>query len=149
MILFSSDNILQKKYIEKIGLVYLLISIFCALFGAIYEHFSHEVYSGYMIYAFAFPLVGGALPLMGMVQLRSPTLPGRVSLNLYNAGIATVTVGSIMEGVLAIYGTTNDLLKLYWYVGAVLIAVGILLFLFHRREKRGTVEAEFVKSHRR
>ncbi len=146
--MFTSDNSPQKRRIAKIGFTYLLISIFCALFGAIYEHFSHEVYSGYMIYAFAFPLVGGALPFLGMAQFKCPILPGWTAFHLYNAGIATVTVGSIMEGVLAIYGTTNELLKIYWYVGGTLIAGGIILYIFHSIVGRKDEENEFIKNHR-
>lgn len=113
----------------KTGFIYLLISLFCVLFGAVYEYFSHQVYTAYMIYAFVFPLAGGALPFLSMALFRWRRLPGRPPLSLYNAGIATVTVGSIMEGVLEIYGTTNDLLRLYWYVGLGLIAAGILLYI--------------------
>lgn len=42
--------------------VYILaVSAFCTVFGEVYEHFSHNVYSAYMVFAFAFPLAGGAL----------------------------------------------------------------------------------------
>ena len=37
-------------------------TILFALFGAVYELFSHEVYSYYMIYAFGIPLILGVLP---------------------------------------------------------------------------------------
>ena len=48
-----------------------LISAFWfAFFGAVYERFSHEVYSYYMIYAFAIPLVMGALPYSVMALKR-------------------------------------------------------------------------------
>lgn len=127
--MFISDKA-QQSHIAKTGYVYLLISLFCVLFGAVYERFSHEVYSGYMIYAFVFPLAGGALPFMSMSLFGCRHLPGRLPLNIYNAGIATVTVGSIMEGVLEIYGTTNDLLRFYWYIGIGLVIVGILLYIF-------------------
>ncbi len=45
-------------------LIYLTASIICAVFGAVYEMFSHGVYSFYMIYAFAFPLICGMLPFL-------------------------------------------------------------------------------------
>ena len=51
-------------------------SIFLAFFGAIYELFSHEVYSYYMIYAFAIPLVLGAVPY-GWMALKEKA-PGRI-----------------------------------------------------------------------
>lgn len=127
--MFTLDDKAQQRHIAKTGYAYLLISLFCVLFGAVYERFSHEVYSGYMIYAFVFPLAGGTLPFMSMSRFGCRRLPGRLPLNIYNAGIATVTVGSIMKGVLDIYGTTNDLLGFYWYIGFGLLAAGVILYL--------------------
>lgn len=120
---------------EKTGFIYLLISILCALFGAVYEVFSHEVYSFYMIYAFAFPLVGGALPFYLFSRLKLKT-PGRLVLHLYHSGIATLTVGSILKGVLIIYGTTNTLLRYYWFFGFLFAGLGILLYLYERIIKK-------------
>ena len=48
-----------------------------ALFGAIYELFSHDVYSYYMIYAFAIPLLMGVLPYEAMLVFNK--YPGRFS----------------------------------------------------------------------
>lgn len=118
----STSDIEQGKRPGKAALVYLLAAIFCALFGAVYERFSHEVYSYYMIYAFAFPLVGGALPYM---LLGAKWNPG----GLFHAGIATLTVGSIVNGILAIYGTTNGLTAVYWLSGWILVAVGVVRIL--------------------
>ncbi|MDO4547182.1 MAG: hypothetical protein Q4D04_03695, partial [Clostridia bacterium] len=100
-----SDNRSKRWRIAKCAFIYLLISIFCALFGAIYEHYSHDVYSYYMLYAFMFPLAGGTLPALAMA-LFSRRIPARPALNLYNSGIAALTIGSIFAGVLEIYGTT-------------------------------------------
>lgn len=130
MTLFISDTDTQKGRIAKTGFVYLLVALFCVLFGAIYEYFSHEVYSSYMIYAFVFPLAGGALPFTAFSVYGCGRLPGRLSLNLYNAGIAALTVGSVMQGALEIYGTTNDLLQAYWFVGFGLVGIGLLLYIF-------------------
>ena len=47
----------------KLHLLFNIIGTgFLALFGAIYEIFSHEVYSYFMLYAFAIPLAMGLLP---------------------------------------------------------------------------------------
>lgn len=111
----------------KTGFVYLWLTLFCALFGALYERFSHEVYSYYMLYAFAFPLAGGVLPFFALAHSRSP-LPGRLALNLYHSGIAALTVGCIFTGVLEIYGTTNQLILVYWGAGALLLLAGLLAY---------------------
>ena len=41
---------------RKTALLYLVAALSAALFGGIYEQFSHGVYSSFMIYAFLFPL---------------------------------------------------------------------------------------------
>lgn len=105
-----------------------MAALVCALFGAVYERFSHGVYSYWMLYAFAFPLALGVLPLYLVEALRAP-LPGSLRWGLYHAGIATLTVGSLISGALEIYGTSSPLTFVYWIVGEVLTLLGVLLFL--------------------
>ncbi|MBQ7849657.1 MAG: hypothetical protein IJ343_08060 [Clostridia bacterium] len=100
--------------------------------GAVYEVFSHGVWSGWMVYAFLFPLVLGALPFCALA-LRGRPLPCQWTRNLLHAGVATLTVGSFMEGVLAIYGTTNQLTFVYWIVGSGLVLGGFLLSFLRRK----------------
>ena len=57
--MFTSDN----RYL-KTSFIYLIVSIVLMIAGAVYEHFSFGVYSYFMIYAFAIPLAGGALPFL-------------------------------------------------------------------------------------
>ena len=119
----------------KTGFVYLFVSLFCILFGAVYEHFSHEVYSYFMLYAFIFPLVGGTLPFFGIAFCRMP-IPNRASCNLYHSGIAALTTGSLFQGALEIYGTTNRLVKIYWWIGTAFVLAGIVFYIVCIRGKR-------------
>lgn len=80
-----------------------------------------------MVYAFAFPFIGGALPFLGL-GLYKRDLPGKVPCDLYHAGIATLTVGSFFQGALEIYGTTNRLVAVYWWLGAALVSLGTGLY---------------------
>ena len=131
--MYTSDINISRRA-AKIAFVYLLCSLFCVLFGAIYEMFSHEVYSFYMIYAFAFPLAGGVLPFLVVSLFRPKWYPGVFALNLYHSGIASLTVGSVVQGVLEIYGTTNSLVQLYWYVGIGFVIGGIsIIYVSWRR----------------
>ncbi|MBR6316340.1 MAG: hypothetical protein IKR58_05005, partial [Lachnospiraceae bacterium] len=94
-------------------------TIFCIIFGAVYERFSHEVYSYYMIYAFVIPLIGSVLPMLAVGMKESKRLqPG--TLKLWNLGIVTLTVGSLAKGALDIYGTSSPLLIVYPVCGALL-----------------------------
>lgn len=126
----------------KTAFTYLLISIFVAFFGGIYEVFSHGVYSNFMLYAFAFPLVGGCLPFfaLGMwsyignekhpIHFKAPNTFTR---NLHHSGIATLTIGSVIRGVLDIYGTTNYLSNVYWIIGSGFLVAGILSYFLVKR----------------
>ena len=112
----------------KTAFLYLLSAGFCALFGGVYEQFSHGVYSMDMIYAFAYPLVGGAIPFLALALWG--TQPGGEQA-LYHSGIATLTFGSIIRGVLEIYGTDNKLTFVYPWAGWLLVVAGIIIYLSH------------------
>lgn len=129
MTLFTSDIDINSKRAARTSFIYLLVSLFLILFGAVYEVFSHGVYSYFMIYAFAFPLVGGTLPFTVIQRLHKAKFPTDRALFLYNAGIATLTVGSIIRGVLDIYGTTNSLTSYYWFIGIALVLTGIISYI--------------------
>ena len=124
-----STSVTARKLsaLQKLILIDLLVSLFCALFGAVYEAFSHGVYSCAMIYAFAFPLVLGVLPLY-LIGIFRAAYPPKALRNLYHAGIATLTVGSIVAGVLEIYGTTNPLTAVYWLLGGALVLTGAIAY---------------------
>ncbi len=123
--MYTSD---EQKKAGRAALAYLAVSLLCALAGAIYERFSYGVYSYFMIYAFAIPLAGGALPFLAMAVFGKPRFPVRASRMAYHAGIATLTVGSLVQGILEIYGTANRLTFVYWIAGAALLAVGVALY---------------------
>lgn len=124
--MYTSDNI--NQVIVKHLLIHITSSVFLALFGAVYEHFSFGVYSYYMIYAFALPLVLGALPLTVLVSSRK-RIPSNLSLKFWNFGIAALSVGSIVKGILDIYGTTNRLLIVYPAAGIILLSAGLITWL--------------------
>ena len=138
--MYTSDIKLNRNRASKTAFVYLLVSLFFVLFGAVYEIYSHEVYSYYMLYAFAFPLIGGTLVFNILSFLKLQKYPNAIARNLYHSGIATLTAGSVVHGVLEIYGTTNALSDYYWSVGIVLIVIGVVAgivsFFLQRREQR-------------
>ena len=108
---------------------HLIAAGFLAVFGGIYELFSHGVYSGWMIFAFTVPLFLGALPYALLLHLNRT--PGKAFRNLWNAGIACLSVGSVFQGVLVIYGTTNSLIIAYPIAGSILMLLGIVSECLH------------------
>lgn len=123
----------RKNRAVETAFAFLMASLICLCFGAVYELFSYGVYSFYMIYAFAYPLVGGTLPYLLLGVSGSGWYPGSLCRSLYHAGLATLTVGSLVKGVLEIYGTTNALIEIYWIAGVLLIVSAFAAALpFHR-----------------
>lgn len=111
----------METQLKKHLLYNIVGAAFLALFGAIYEVFSHQVYSYFMLYAFAIPLMLGVLPYA--VLLLKEKYPSKLFLNLWNTAIATLSIGSVFAGVLAIYGTTNSLIVVYPIAGGLLMLV--------------------------
>lgn len=116
MILYTLDINFYKKQ----GIVYIIITLLTLIFGLIYEMFSHGVISKFMLFAFAIPLVLGVAVsfIRYIAKIKTQT---RLQMNLYNAGIATLTIGSIIKGVLDIYGTTNWKVYIYLLLGIALL----------------------------
>ena len=98
-------------------------ALFLVLLGAVYEHFGHGVYSYYMLYAFAFPLVMGVTPYT--LLLLKGKRPGRVFLDLWDSAIAAFAAGSVFRGVLDIAGYTNAKTVVYPIAGCVLAAAAV------------------------
>ena len=149
--MFTSDN----RYL-KTSFIYLIVSIVLMIAGAVYEHFSFGVYSYFMIYAFAIPLAGGALPFLAkyMRNIRgakssSGSAEGVTAYSgaaeataysgaaaetaaaghheaIYHLALATLTAGSIVHGILAICGRPNSLTVIYLIAGLLLLAVTAL-----------------------
>lgn len=124
--------------------IHMAATVFTAIFGAIYEYFSFGVYSFYMIYAFLIPLLFGVLPWLYMAEHSSSRkgYPPRLSVNLSNAGIATLTVGAIFRGILEIYGTTSVYSRYYMVMGAFLLLAGAMSILGYREKEEGSRRVE-------
>lgn len=121
---------------------YLLVTIFCAAFGGIYEAFSFGVYSRFMIYAFGWPLVFGMIPALFFYVRENADKAGAVTeANLvwpkrfWHTGVAILTVGSIFRGILDIYGTSSRLVNVYWIVGGVMLGSGLLMSAFTKAKR--------------
>lgn len=127
--MFTSENNirLQKHLIGSI-----IAALFCALFAAVYELFSFGVYSYFMLFAFVIPLLGCSLPY-SIIVFKNQNIPDHITLRLWNSGIAVLTVGSIIQGVIEIYGTTNHFIIIYAIVGGVFCVSGLVLWLIRSR----------------
>ena len=123
-----STSVTDGLNLERGRRLYLASSALCLVFSMVYEAFSHGVYSPYMVFAVAFPFLGGLVAVELLRLVPAVCHPGRLSINLYNSGIATLTLGSLMRGVLDIYGTGNDLVRYYAIVGILFVVVGLVVW---------------------
>lgn len=110
--------------IVKIISSYIIASISAVIFDRIYSLFSHGVSSAYMTFMFLYPLVGGALVycLIYFFQKNLKFENLRLSFNFYNSGIAILTIGSLLEGILQIAGTSSDY-TIYYFIFGFLISL--------------------------
>ncbi len=141
--MFISDNAKNRERFLKVIQIYLVLTVFLALFGAVYERFSHEVYSYYMLYAFSIPLLLGVVVFF-LLMKHGRAYPNALTAALYHGGIASMSLGSIVSGILEIYGTDHPLTRLYWILGSTLCVLGVLSYLLlgsvlgRSRQKKAT-----------
>ena len=119
----------SKKRFNKTAVSYMLLTLFFFAFSRIYESFSFGETSIHMHYLFALPLVGGILLLLFMKII--PNL-SRLSLNLWNSAVATMTAGMLFRGIVNLSGRSTTLDIPYWYVGAAFVALALFSMVFTR-----------------
>lgn len=91
---------------------YVVATVGCALFALIYAQFSHGVYSPFMTFMFAIPLIGGMLPAFCMTLAGARALP-RTTRQAWGLALASLTVASCLRGVFDIAGTASPFLLVY------------------------------------
>lgn len=131
--MFTSAH--NSRMLRQSSARYLMAALLCGIFSAVYETFSHGVYSPYMVLLFTVPLLLGALPLalLSRSRLRPPS---DGALKCWRAGIQTLTAGSCLTGVLEIYGTDSPYLGMYAATGALLLAAGAAWYGISLRKGR-------------
>lgn len=106
---------ITKKNIYTYGVVVL----FCIFGTKIYEQFSYGEYSLYMRSMFWFPLAGGMALAMLFYKLERTV--SRKSFLLWNSGIAALTVGCLVRGIITISGRSSSYDRYYWFAGVVFL----------------------------
>lgn len=121
-----------REQVKRARNVFAGITIFTAVFSAIYEYFSHGVYSGFMVWAALIPLLGVVLPYTVWLRTRGSGKAANASgiaFSVYQSAVLTFLLGSVFTGILEIYGTTNRLSKVYWIVGGGLLVASLVLYV--------------------
>lgn len=80
-----------------------------------------------MIFAFIFPFLGYIISTIYKNNLIK-RFPNKIATNLFDASLATLTAGGLLQGFLEIYGTTNRLIIIYPIVGLSLCLISFIIY---------------------
>lgn len=125
----SSTKETIKTSTKNTVIVYISMTLFLIAFNFIYSLFGHGVTSPFMTYAFGFSL---GLGVVGFIVIGWMHVKNRIAFNLYNAGIATLIVGSLLRGILDIAGADTSYPVYYFIVGSLFVAIGGFLYLYQK-----------------
>lgn len=124
---------INRKQRSKTAIVYMTASLFTIAVNYIYSLFGHGEKSGFMTWMFLYPLLGGTL-----IFILSALLPEvthregyRIFYNLYNSGIAALTVGSFMKGIFDIAGTSSRYVMAFSITGILFLLSGLVILVYH------------------
>ena len=121
----------QRQYLRILNR-YIGIAAFCAVFSLIYNLFSHGIHSPFMSWLFAWPLALGGLPAgLAALGLLPPADAASDGIkDLYRFGIASVTVASMLKGILEIAGNDSVYTNILMAAGIVMLAAGAASGIF-------------------
>ncbi|HFI0148520.1 TPA: hypothetical protein ACGO16_001582 [Streptococcus suis] len=121
-------------------ITYLATTAFLFIFSRIYESLSYGEVSVFMHYMFCVTLIGGGL-LLSLLTIK-PNL-SRLTFNLWNSGVATITAGFLLRGIINLSGRSTTLDQPYWYVGAGFLVLALIsLFLGGNQRNRRQVSTQ-------
>jgi len=126
--LFISDTDTNKKTCSRTAIIYLAATAFCGFFSSVYGKYSHGVSSDYMVFLCLIPLIFGVLPYTALYCFNIKA-PNNILRQIYNCGVATISVGSCLAGVFEIYGSGCVYVPFYFYIGVFLMAASVIAYL--------------------
>lgn len=121
-----------KKHIRKTTAAYLALTLLSVAVNFVYGLFGHGVSSGWMTWMFLYPLLGGLL-FHNLISLAIPGViraPGyRLFFNIHNSGIAVLTAGGFLKGILQIAGTESAYTAWFDAAGWLFIGAGLAVLI--------------------
>lgn len=130
----------DQRSTKKAVFIYSAITILCIIIPFIYHFFAHGVSSPYMTFLALFPFILGVIPCMLLLIFWKLKRPGNITINIYNSGVAAITVSSLLRGIFEIAGTGSALQSGLMIFGIVTTAAGIILY-FLTDKKRKNISA--------
>jgi hypothetical protein len=79
-----------------------------------------------MDFMFLYPLIGGIIiKIVTMFAVRNNSYgSNRVGVNLYNSGLATLTCGALLQGIVDIAGTDSVYISWFFVTGWIMVSCG-------------------------
>jgi hypothetical protein len=127
--LCTSDTSIRRWQMFKSAAIFLVISLFCSFFNYIYGRYSHGVSSRSMTLMFLYSLVGGTFICLLIGFITSLKMPGRLVVNLFNSGLSTLIMGSLLKGIFDIAGTSSPYQPLFTVAGWLLVSLALVAYL--------------------
>ena len=140
--MFISEKNKKKQLFILIG--YIAITAFIALFGAVYEQFSHNAHTPYMWFAWVWVLGFGVIPHLVLCFVPLKNVPGIIPGCIYNFGVAMITCRSLFMGVTLIANQPDDKWNytylavsiLFLAMGFILSTIFVVFDILNRRQKK-------------
>lgn len=129
--MFTSEK--NKAATLRTMFIYVGLTVLTALFGIIYENFSHNVYNADMSFAWAWLLGFGVGVYALLAFLPIDIVPGTIPSSIYNFGVAMITARSIFIGVIEIYGNAGivkqEILVSYLIISLIFLIIGFISYI--------------------
>ena len=122
---------------------YAIASIGCVAFALIYAQFSHDVYSPFMSFMFAIPLVGGMCVMLALYLAKAHPLP-RATRQAWALALATLTVGSCLNGIFEIAGTASRYVVIYPIAAGLFALMALAALIRAHRSRRFEQETYYA-----
>lgn len=122
----------KSPNVSRILNAYLIAFGFCAVFAIVYECFSKGIISFWMLGMPLFPFFLGIVPALIFEKLNRSVFDW--ALQLWNCGVITLTVGSMLNGIFEIFGTYFDMFNLFMICGSFLLIAGAAVHIVKFRK---------------
>ncbi len=123
----------ENRNATRVLNAYLIAFAFCSVFAIIYEAFAKGIISFWMLGMPLFPFVLGVVPALVYEKMNKPI--NDWGLQIWNCGVITLTVGSLLNGIFDIFGTYFDMFNYFLIIGSILLIAGAAVHIIKHKKK--------------
>lgn len=118
----------KQQHTSLRAFAYAGTALLCIVTDNVYALFGHGVRSAAMTWMFLYPLAAGAfwLILSALGVKTGNEGWGRLGANALGSGIATLTAGAFLKGILEIAGSSSAFVPVFYTAGWVFTVVGVI-----------------------